>query len=256
MTTVLASLVMASRTRQSLDEDRALVARYAQARLRVELREHGSGAQLARKLGFTSAALTKAKNEGQVGADLATALAGHWGVTHDQLVTMARSWEQRGELMDEAALSPPAPPASETRTITTDDAIEAAEAIVDSVYDPAVHQPRDWRLAVAALAQVAPLAKANVEESVLARRFLDSAARAREHQRKVTPEELPYLTIGQVDRELTEAEKKLEAMKAESEKWAAVNGVKLRAEGDLHPVLKQAIERDEKRAAKGPRKGR
>lgn len=256
MTAALASQSMASRSRQSLEEARGLVARYAQARLQKELSVHGNGAKVARATGFTHAAITKAKMDGQVGADLAEALAHHWGVSHDQLLTMARLWVSRGEVLDDETLSPPAPPVSQTQTITTDEDTERAEIIVDSVYDPEVHQPRDWRLAVAALTQVASLAKANIDEPVLARRFLDSAAAARERGRKVTPEELPYVTIGQVDRELTEAEKKLEEMKRESEKWAAANGVKLRAEGDLHPALKKVIEREDKDKEKGGRRGR
>lgn len=80
---------MSKSARTTVDQAEKKIAEYVQKRLKVECTERGAASALARKIGFSNAHIANAKNYGSVGPALIAALAKHWGLTRDQLESLA-----------------------------------------------------------------------------------------------------------------------------------------------------------------------
>jgi transcriptional regulator with XRE-family HTH domain len=146
---------------------------------------------------------------------------------------------------DPATDSPPPPPISDT--YASDDRIDA---LFEEAAIPGVHTRGDERLVRQVVHRHSNLLKEGTTPVEYVRKLLDTAAKCREAGRKVAPDELYDETFKIVadelvvaNRQLREAQARLDAMMAEARIEAARLGVELRTDGDgtPHPALATGI---------------
>lgn len=146
---------------------------------------------------------------------------------------------------DPVADSPPPPPISDT--YASDDRIDA---LFEEASVPGVHTRGDERLVRQVVHRHSNLLKEGTTPVEYVRKLLDTAAKCREAGRKVAPDELYDETFKIVadelvvaNRQLREAQARLDAMLAEAREKAKEMGVELRIDGDgtPHPALVAGI---------------